>query len=157
MRAAHRMVLPSRSHVKKRTGEPWIPAPTYGRALPQFTVNLIVRDIDRTLAFYREVLDAVVHYSDPDFAAIRILGLECMIHADHAYETNPWSAALTAGETRGIGAELRLFGIDPDEVERRATGRGALFKPVSVRGHGWREVMVRDPDGYVWAVGQPSE
>lgn len=142
--------------MKKRSGEPWIPGDVYGRSLPAFTVNLIVRDIDRSIAFYRDVLRAVVHYSDIDFAAIRIEGTELMLHADHAYDRNPWSAALAGEESRGLGAELRLFGVDPDEVERRAVAASALFKPVSVRGHGWREVMVRDPDGYVWAVGWPA-
>ncbi len=26
----------------------------------------------------------------------------------------------------------------------------------ATKGHGWREVMVEDPDGYVWAVGVPG-
>lgn len=143
--------------MKKRTGEPWIPGAVYGRSLPEFTINLIVRDIGRSLTFYRDILDAAVHYADPDFAAIRLRGLEMMLHADHAYDRNPWSARLATEDTRGLGAELRLFGVDPDEVERRAVAADALFKPVSVRGHGWREVMVRDPDGYVWAVGRSSE
>jgi catechol 2,3-dioxygenase-like lactoylglutathione lyase family enzyme len=139
--------------MKKRTGEPWIPAPEYGASLPTLCVNLIVRDIERSLAFYRTVLGAVVHYSDPDFAAIDLLGAALMLHADHAYDANPWASRLADGESRGLGAELRLLGVDPDEVEARANAVGALFKPVSVRGHGWREVMVEDPDGYVWAVG----
>jgi uncharacterized glyoxalase superfamily protein PhnB len=29
-------------------------------------------------------------------------------------------------------------------------------KPATTTGHGWREVMVGDPDGYVWAVGVPT-
>jgi catechol 2,3-dioxygenase-like lactoylglutathione lyase family enzyme len=140
--------------VKKRTGDPWIPAPAYGALLPQFTVNLIVRDIDVALEFYRTVLQAKVHYSDPDIAAVRILGIELMLHADHTYDHHPWSAALVGGQPRGLGAELRLLGMNPDELAERARGVNALFKDVSVRGHGWREVMVRDPDGYVWAVGE---
>lgn len=140
--------------MKKRTGEPWIPATSYGALLPQFTVNLIVRAIDPALEFYRKVLGAQVHYSDRDFAALRVLSIELMLHADHTYEHNPWSAALQDGQARGLGAELRLLGINPEEVAERARAMKALFKDVSVRGHGWREVMVRDPDGYVWAVGE---
>ena len=94
--------------VKKRTGDPWIAAADYGALLPQFTVNLIVRGIDRALEFYLKVLRAQVHYSDPDFAALRVLGIEVMLHADHTYEHNPWSASLQDGQTRGLGAELRL-------------------------------------------------
>lgn len=140
--------------MKKRTGDPWIPAPAYGALLPQFTVNLIVRNIDAALEFYRAVLLAQVHYADPDFAALRILGIELMLHADHAYDHNPWSAGLEGGQPRGVGAELRLLGMNPDELAERARRVNALFKEVSVRGHGWREVMVRDPDGYVWGVGE---
>ncbi len=143
--------------MKKRTGEPWIPAPAYGALLPQFTVNLIVRSIDRTLEFYRKVLDAQVHYSDPDFAALRILGVELMLHADHTYDHNPWFAGLQSGEARGLGAELRVLGMNPDTVAERAREMNALFKEVAVRGHGWREVLVRDPDGYVWGVGEVHE
>jgi hypothetical protein len=122
--------------------------------LPQFTVNLIVRSIAPALEFYRHVLNAQVHYSDPDFAALRILGIELMLHADHTYERTPWSASLRDGQPRGLGAELRLLGISPEQVAERAREMNALFKATSVRGHGWCEVMVRDPDGYVWAVGE---
>lgn len=140
--------------MKKRTGEPWIPATAYGALLPQFTVNLIVRSVDRSLEFYRKVLDAQVHYSDPDFAALRILGVELMLHADHTYDHNPWFASLQSGEPRGLGAELRVLGMNPETVAEQAREMNALFKEVAVRGHGWREVMVRDPDGYVWGVGE---
>jgi len=139
--------------MKKRTGDTWIPAPHYGALLPEFTVNLLVRDMDRALGFYREVLLAEIHYSDPDFAALRVMGLELMLHADHTYEHHPWAEDLKAGKTRGLGAELRLFGMNPEELLARARKANAQFTEVAVRGHGWREVMVRDPDGYVWAVG----
>ncbi len=140
--------------MKKRTGESWIPAPAYGALLPQFMVNLVVRDIARSLPFYKDVLQASVHYADPDFAAVRILGIELMLHADHTYEANPWSANLRDGTPRGVGAELRILGMNPDALAERARAHDALFREVMVRGHGWREVMVRDPDGYVWAVGE---
>lgn len=140
--------------MKKRSGEPWISGSDYGALLPQFTVNLIVRSIAPALEFYRHVLQAQIHYSDPDFAALRVLGAELMLHADHTYEHNPWSAGLRDGQTRGLGAELRLLGLNPEDVAERARSMDALFKDVAVRGHGWREVMVRDRDGYVWAVGE---
>ena len=139
--------------MKTRTGPSWIPAPEYGALLPQFMVNLLVRDVEASLEFYRQVLRAHVHYCDPDFAALRILGAELMLHADHTYEGSPWQDALKSGQPRGIGAEIRLLGMNPEEVAERARAAGALFKEVAARGHGWREVMVQDPDGYVWAVG----
>lgn len=143
--------------MKQRTGDPWIPADQYGRRLPRFTVNLVVRDIPRAVEFYRTVLAATVHYADTDFAAINLSGVELMLHADHTYDKHPWHGALTRGERRGLGAELRVLGVDPDVVERHAGAAGArIVQPATTKGHGWREVMVEDPDGYVWAVGLPT-
>ena len=140
--------------MKKREGEPWMPAPDYGRLLPAFSINLLVRDIDASLTFYRDVLEASVHYSDPDFAALRVGQAEIMLHADHTYEDHPWHGDLVAGKQRGLGAEIRLFGVDPDDVEARARTHGAAILMMATnKGHGWREVWVQDPDGYVWAVG----
>jgi uncharacterized glyoxalase superfamily protein PhnB len=143
--------------LKQRTGDAWMPAARYGRELPTFTVNLLVRDVPRAASFYTKIFAATVHYADPDFAAINVGGVEMMLHADHTYDKHPWHAPLTRGERRGLGAELRVLGIDPDAVERRARDNGAaLIQPATTKAHGWREVMVEDVDGYLWAVGLPT-
>ena len=142
---------------KKRTDEQratFMSAPAYSATLPPFTVNLLVRDVDASLRFYREVLGVTVDYADPDFAALQAGGVAFMLHADHTYDTHPWYDALVKTPHRGLGAELRLMGHDADEVERRAIDVGAVvLRPATTKGHGIREVMVEDPDGYVWAVG----
>ena len=139
---------------KKRVGDPWMPADEYGRSLPIFTVNLLVADVARSVVFYREVLGAEERYSDPDFAAMRLAHLDFMLHADHTYDGHPWYPRLTAVKERGLGVELRLLGVDPDEVESRARKAGAaILQPANDKAHGWREVVVQDPDGYVWALG----
>ncbi len=141
---------------KKRQGEPWMAAADYGHQLPPFCVNLIVRDVPRSVTFYSTVLDASVHYFDADFAAMRLLDQEFMLHADHTYDGHPWHEKLTSDAERGLGLELRIYGLDPDAVETRARESGAtVVVPSADKGHGWREVMVADPDGYVWAAGQP--
>jgi uncharacterized glyoxalase superfamily protein PhnB len=133
-----------------------MPGDEYGRGLPHFTVNLIVRDVARSMAFYTNVLGATLRYSDPDFAALQLGSLDFMLHADHSYDAHPLASRLAAGGLRGTGAELRVLGVDPDALEARAKAYGAtVVQPVSDKGHGWREVMVADPDGYVWAVGVP--
>jgi len=78
--------------LKQRTGDPWMPAARYGRELPTFTVNLLVRDVPRAASFYTKIFAATVHYADP----------------------------------------------------------------ATTKAHGWREVMVEDVDGYLWAVGLPT-
>jgi len=135
-----------------------MPADDYGRRLPRFTVNLLVRDLARSVAFYTGVLGAKSHYQDADFAAMELAGTEFMLHADHTYDRHPWFGRLLEGGERGLGAELRLLGIDPDTIEERARQHGAtIIQPATDKGHGWRETMVADPDGYVWAVGVPIE
>jgi catechol 2,3-dioxygenase-like lactoylglutathione lyase family enzyme len=139
---------------KLRTGDPWMPGYRYGALLPPLSLNLIVRDTERSVQFYQHVLDAEVHYYDIDFAALRVGAAEVMLHADHTHEDHPWHETLAAGAARGIGAQIRLLGIDPDEVERRARDYGAVIaRPTVNKGHGWREVLVRDPDGYEWGIG----
>ncbi len=141
----------------KRTQEPWMPADEYGRRLPKFSVNLLVSDVARSVEFYRNVLGAKAVFADVDFAAMDIDGLEFMLHADHTYDKHPWHPRLLATARRGLGAELRLFGVSPEEVEARAKQHGArLLQPVMEKPHGWRDVIVEDPDGYTWAVGIPS-
>ncbi len=133
---------------------PWMPGFRYGALLPSLSLNLLVRDTERAAAFYRDVLAAEVHYRDVDFAAVRFGPAEVMLHADPTHDTHPWTAELGAGATRGLGAQLRVLGIDPDAVYERAQAAHAeVVAPPENKGHGWREVLVRDPDGYEWAIG----
>jgi uncharacterized glyoxalase superfamily protein PhnB len=138
----------------KRSGPGWLPADDYGRSLPKFTVNLLVRDVQLSVPFYRDVLRATVHYADEDFAALELPGAQFMLHADHTYDHHPYSSRLGVSGLRGTGVELRVLGIDPDRAEARARAANALvLQPAADFPHGWRDVMLQDPDGYVWAVG----
>lgn len=79
-----------------------------------------------------------------------------MLHADHAYDHHPLHGFIAGVEAkrRGLGAELRVMGVDPDAAEARAKSAGAtIVQPAADYPHGWRDVMLADPDGYVWAVG----
>jgi uncharacterized glyoxalase superfamily protein PhnB len=139
-----------------RTGDAWMPAAEYGRALPRFSVNLLVRDLSRSLSFYQQVLGATVRYSDSDFAALVLNGVDFMLHADHTYDHHPLHTRLQGEGKRGSGAEIRVMGIDPDSLQKRAEGAGTvILQPVADFAHGWRDVILEDPDGYIWAVGVP--
>lgn len=139
---------------KTRTGDPFMSAFDYGRQLPKFSVNLLVRDVAVSLPFYRDVLGATVRYSDGDFAALELIGIEFQLHADHTFDHHPLYATLQGASVRGVGAELRVLGVDPDAVEARAAAAGTdILQPAKDYRHGWREVSVVDPDGYVWVMG----
>ena len=137
--------------MKRATNDPWMTAADYGRSLRGLGVNLLVRDIEAALPFHREVLDAEVVHADPDFAVLRRNGAEWMLHADHTYQDHPLHGSLTDDLARGIGAEIRLYGRDPDDAEAAARRldftvlQGAADKP-----HGLRETFLIDADGYLW-------
>lgn len=142
---------------KKRTGDAWMPAPRYARTLEGLTVNLLVRDIAAALPFHREVLGAKLVYSDPDIAVLRHGNAEWMLHADHTYDNHPVHAALIKATVRGVGAELRLHGRDPDEAERQARRLGfEIIESSTDKSHGLREAYIRDADGYIWVPDVPA-
>jgi catechol 2,3-dioxygenase-like lactoylglutathione lyase family enzyme len=126
----------------------------YGKTLAGLSVNLIVRDVAASVPFYRDVLGFTVHYADVDFAALQLEGANVQLHADHTYDHQPWGLRLADPAKRGLGAEIRILGIDPDAAERRARAHGATVL-LSARDwpHGWRDVVLEDPDGYTFAVG----
>ena len=128
--------------VKKRgEQQPWMSAPDYGRSLRGLSINLLVKDVARAIAFAREVLGATLVYGDADFAVLRRDGSEWMLHADHTYGDHPLLALTGDGALRGAGVEIRMHDHDPD---------AAADKP-----HGLREVYIADPDGYVWVLDRP--
>jgi uncharacterized glyoxalase superfamily protein PhnB len=143
--------------MKRRTGDPWMPADAYGRSLRGLTVNLLVRDVAVALAFQRDVLRAEVVYTDPDVAVLRGYGAEWMLHADHTYEGHPLHHEVTMVTARGTGVELRLHGCDPDAAT--AAARAGGFFVVAApddKPHGLREAYIADPDGYVWVPDVPT-
>jgi catechol 2,3-dioxygenase-like lactoylglutathione lyase family enzyme len=142
---------------KRRTGEPWRTPPEYGRTLTGASLNFIVREVERSVAFLTAVLGFTAHYSDADFAALEGHGIKVQLHADHTWEHMPWHDRLAAGEGRGLGAEVRILGPDPDATERiaRAAGSSVILGATDFPGHAWREVYLEDPDGYLWVVGRP--
>ena len=142
--------------MKLRTGDPWMPAPDYGRSLRGLGLNLLVRDVAAALPFHRDVLGAEVIYSDPDFAVLRRGEAEWMLHADHTYLDHPLHASLGRDHPRGVGAELRLHGCDPDAAEAAARRLGCtVLASATDKPHGLREVYLVDPDGYLWVPDVP--
>ena len=128
-------------------------AADYGRTLTGLSVNLIVRDVARSIPFYTGVLELRLLYSDDDFAAFERDGAKLQLHT---YARMPWADRLSENTRRGLGAEIRILGIDPDAAEKRAREAGfRVAVPVRDWPHGWRDCVLEDPDGYTFAVGVP--
>lgn len=126
-------------------------ADAYGRSLQGFGVNMLVRDVGRSLTFLSEVLLVEKVYADRDFAVCRHQGQEWMLHSDASYHSNPLLSLTGDGAIRGAGLELRLYGIDPDAAAARAVAAGhPVLQAPADKPHGLREAFLVDPDGYVW-------
>jgi catechol 2,3-dioxygenase-like lactoylglutathione lyase family enzyme len=140
---------------KRTDAQKWtVSAVDYGRSLAGLSLNLLVRDIERSLPFYTEVLGFTDRHHDPDFAALERDGARLMLHADHTYAAQPWAPRLAETGKRGLGAEIRILGIDPDAAEKRARDRGyTVLVGAKEWPHGWRDCLIEDPDGYTFAVG----
>lgn len=132
-------------------------ADEYGRTLAGLSLNLIVRDVARSVPFYTEVLGFRTLHQTADYAALEREGAKIQLHADHTYIRQAWGSRLVGGEKRGFGVEIRLLGIDPDDAERRARAGGhtVLAAAKDWPPHGWRDCLIEDPDGYTFSVGRP--
>ncbi|MDP6707841.1 MAG: VOC family protein [Alphaproteobacteria bacterium] len=140
------------SHLEKPAGDP------YGRQLRGFGVNLLVTDVLATVRFLVEVMGIEQVYSNPDFAILRHEGMEFMLHADGTYHSNPLLGLTGDGAVRGVGVELRLYGIDPDAAAARARARGDhILQEPTDKPHGLREAFIMDPDGYLWVPGRAKD
>ncbi len=133
----------------------------YGRSLKGFGVNMLVRDVQRSVAFARDILEAEVATADRDFAVLRhrvngqVLA-EWMLHADSTYHSNPLLGILPANDPRGAGVELRLYHLDPDAAVALAKAKDhVVLAEAADKPHGMREAYILDPDGYCWVVSLP--
>jgi predicted enzyme related to lactoylglutathione lyase len=137
-------------------------ADAFGRALgPGLGLNLLVGDVETAARFQAAVLGATVDYWDRDFAVLRAQGAVWMLHSDRSYRDHPLSGIARAAEGRGAGAELRLYGRDPDVAEAVARGLpdalgGVVLAGSADKPHGVREVYILDPEGYCWVPTVPK-
>ena len=142
--------------MKLRKGDALLSAPEYGRSLKSLTLNLLVNNLRSSIEFQTNVLEATVIYADPDIAILQACGAEWMLHADHTYLENPLYDLISHVDKRGIGAEIRLHGCDPDRAVERARRFGyPVFAEVKDKPHGLRECYLLDPAGYIWVPDVP--
>ena len=135
----------------------WMSPADYVKRLKGLTLNLMVRDVEACVPFHTEVLGAAAEFVCVDFASFRFGDASWMLHADHTYDGHRLHAGLVGGRARGVGAELRLHGRDPDEACAAARRLGCrILEPATTKAHGTREAFVFDSDGYLWAPDVPS-
>jgi len=115
------------------------------------TPNLIVADVERSMAFYRDLLGFTVEQTVPDapplvFAIVRSGPVEVYLNAP-----GPAVEEYPAFKDRPIGGTLTLFirltGIRAAYDALRA--RVNVVMPLEKKWYGVTEFACTDPDGYV--------
>jgi hypothetical protein len=140
----------------------FMPAEEYGRSLKGLGVNLLVKDVGKSVLFARTVLGAAIVYSDTDFAVLRQgpagpHQAEWMLHADGTYHSHPLPGLLSDVQIRGVGVEIRLYHCDPDQAVAAAIAhQHHVLAPAADKPHGMREAHILDPDGYCWVPSLPK-
>lgn len=119
--------------------------------------NLVVADIDRSAAFYRDVLGFTTVTTVPDeapfvFVWLQRDGVSVFLNAAQGVEGDVPELA-----SRPIGGTNTLFiTVEPgdggkgiDAFFREVEGRAPVIMPLKDQFYGMREFAVTDPDGYV--------
>jgi uncharacterized glyoxalase superfamily protein PhnB len=121
--------------------------PTFRKLTP----NLLVASVERSLAFYTDVLGFSRGLTVPDasplvFASVTSGSLEIFFN-DAATAVKEYPSFLG----RPIGATGTLFieveGIDA--LHDRLTDTATIVMPIVTQWYGMREFAISDPDGYV--------
>ena len=119
--------------------------------ISKLTPNLVVADVDRSVAFYRDVLGFEVQITVPEaspfvFAAVTHGNVEVFLNArDVAVAEYP------AFMDRPVGGTLTLF-MEVSGVEAAHEALAAkvqIVMPLEKKWYGSTEFAFLDPDGYV--------
>ena len=126
-------------------------APEVGNLLTGFGVNLLVKDVMQETEFLQNVLSFKIVRASADYAIAQSGSQLYQLHADHTYTSHPLLKHMPETPPRGLGVELRLYDIDPDQAERRAVEGGyMILQPTMDKPHGLRECFLMDHNGYCW-------
>jgi uncharacterized glyoxalase superfamily protein PhnB len=129
--------------------------PTRGEQMQAFlrlTPNLVVRDVERSIRFYCDVLDFELDKHVPEqrpfvFASVRGGGVEIFFNDyEAAIEEYPTFEKIPIGGT--LTLYLAMQGVD-ELYERVREDGGKILTPIETKFYGVREFAIADPDGYI--------
>lgn len=125
------------------------------------TPNLVVSDIDRSIAFYRDVLGFAMFATVPEqapfaFAWMQRDGINVFLNSTEAVRAEHEHLADRIGGAATmymmVEAESTAAGIDA--LYAAVKDRARVMMPLKDQFYGIREFGIEDPDGYVIFVAQ---
>lgn len=123
-------------------------------SVPDYVI-LIVEDLDRTLAFYTEVLGLRPGHRSGDFAQLDTGATRLGFYTRRAM-TETLGIALEPPAANAPGFEIGFKVADVDAAYATLLARGATpLTPPTTRPWGQRTAYVRDPDGHLIELAQP--
>jgi catechol 2,3-dioxygenase-like lactoylglutathione lyase family enzyme len=127
--------------------------------LKKLTPNLVVSNVERSLAFYRDVLAFALVTTVPDaspfaFAIVQSGGVEIFLNAPE-----PAIAEYPAFRDRPIGGTLTLY-IEVQGIKQLYETLGTRVQIVTSlekKFYGVTEFVIADPDGYLITFGEHGD
>jgi uncharacterized glyoxalase superfamily protein PhnB len=114
------------------------------------TPNLLVQDIDRSTAFYRDVLGFAVKTTVPDVAPFVFVWLERDGVPVFLNDAKAASSDLPAMANRQFGGTATLYFAvtDVDALHAGVAVHTPIVMPLVTQFYGMREFGIVDPDGH---------
>lgn len=116
-------------------------------------VNLIVGDLERSKAFYRDTFGLPLQHEDEESAMFRFQDIYFFLQRGTARQDRPSGDALSLAQ-KGVG-QFVIFVDDVDAVhlELDRAGVTTISGPAD-RAWGMRTLTLADPGGYTWEITQ---
>ena len=117
-------------------------------------INLIVGDLERSKAFYRDVFGLPLEHEDEETAMFRLSETYFFLQRGAAHQDGVSGDALGMAQ-RGVG-QFVIFADDVDaaHAELKDAGVATISGPAD-RDWGMRTLTLADPAGYTWEITQP--
>ena len=127
--------------------------------ITKLTPNLIVSNVERSAAFYRDVLGFTIQMTVPDatpyaFAIVTSGPVEVFLNAPE-----PAYAEYPAFKTMTLGGTLTLF-VEVTDIEAeyaRLASLVTVVMPFEKKWYGMTEFAFTDPDGYIITYAQRTQ
>lgn len=116
-------------------------------------INLIVGDLERSTAFYREVFGLAPQHEDEDTAMFRFKDTYLFLQRGAEHEDAPAGEVLDLAG-KGVGQFVVIVGdVDAVRVELDELGVAVISGPTD-RDWGMRTMTFADPAGHTWEIAQ---